>query len=205
MLMDRKFRTKAGFVVIFIMAWLCFHVVLPYTAFSQDDNTFSRKILVGVVEAPPIFMKTAEGQWEGLGVDIWKTVAQEMGVLFEFREYPRFGPLLAAIERGEIDIIPSLPAELRYEATMDLSQSYFKSGLAIAIPAQGSDYKWTRVVARIFSKDILHAFGLMLLMSLAAGSMVFLFEKRQNREMFGDGTVKGIGQGIWMNISWSSL
>jgi polar amino acid transport system substrate-binding protein len=174
-------------MVIFIMAWTCFHVVLPFTAFSQDDNTFSRKILVGVVEAPPIFMKTADGQWEGLGVDIWKTVAQEMGVLFEFREYERYGLLLAAIEHGEIDVISSLPAELRCEVTMDLSQSYFKSGLAIAVPAQGSDCKWTRVAAKIFSKDILHAFGLMILMSLAAGIMVFLFEKRQNREMFGMG------------------
>jgi hypothetical protein len=45
MLINRKVRNKAGFVVIFIMALTCFHVVLPYTAFSQDDiftQDFSR-------------------------------------------------------------------------------------------------------------------------------------------------------------------
>jgi polar amino acid transport system substrate-binding protein len=96
--------------------------------------TFSRKILVGVVEAPPLFMKTADGQWEGLGVDIWKTVAQEMGV------------------------------------------------------------------CKNILKDILHAFGLMILMSLAAGIMVFLFEKRQKKEMLGDGVLKGISHGIWWSV-----
>jgi hypothetical protein len=43
MLINKKLRNIAGFVVIFILAWICFHVVLPHIAFSQDDNTFSRK------------------------------------------------------------------------------------------------------------------------------------------------------------------
>jgi ABC-type amino acid transport substrate-binding protein len=43
-------------------------------------------------------MKTADGRWEGFGIDMWQAVTQQMGVLFEFREYDGLGPLLAAIE-----------------------------------------------------------------------------------------------------------
>jgi ABC-type amino acid transport substrate-binding protein len=182
------------------MIWFCLLLFFTENAFSRDDSAAPRKLSVGTVVAPPIYIKTADDRWEGLGIGIWQAVAQHMGVLFEFREYNSPGPLLAAIENGEIDIIPSLPAELRYEVTMDLSQSYYKSGLAIAVPAEGAEHGWMRVVAKIFSTDILMAVGLLMLMCLTAGIIVCTFEKRRNSEMFGDGAVKAIGHGIWWSI-----
>jgi len=152
------------------------------------------------MEVPPLYMKKADAQWEGLSIDIWQAVAQQMDILFEFREYNSMDSLLAAIENGEIDLIPSLPAELRYEVTMDLSQSYYKSGLAIAVPSEVADSKWVSVIAKIFSTDMLIAVGLLLLMCLTAGLFVYAFEKRRNSEMFGDGAVRAIGHGIWWSI-----
>jgi len=191
---------KKIFAVCCSMIWFCLLLFLPENVFSQDDSVAPRKLVVGTIVAPPLYMKTADGQWEGFSIDIWQGVAQHMGVLSEFREYNGLGPLLAAIENGEIDVIPSLPAELRYEVTMDLSQSYYKSGLAIAVPAEGAGYRWMSVVAKIFSMDILMALGLLMLMSLTAGIIVCAFEKRRNREMFGEGAVKAIGHGIWWSI-----
>ncbi len=182
------------------MIWFCLILFLPENVFSQDDSAVPRKLIVGTIVAPPLYMKTADGQWEGFSIDIWQGVAQHMGVLFEFREYNGLEPLLAAIQNGEIDVIPSLPAELRYEVTMDLSQSYYKSGLAIAVPAEGAGYRWMSVVAKIFSMDILMALGLLMLMCLTAGIIVCAFERRRNREMFGEGAVSGIGHGIWWSI-----
>lgn len=182
------------------MIWFCLLLFVPGNAFSQDDSAVPRKLVVGTIVAPPLYMKTAGSQWEGFSIDIWQAVAQHMGVLFEYREYSGLGPLLAAIENGEIDVIPSLPAELRYEVAMDLSQSYYKSGLAIAVPAEGAGSKWMSVVAKIFSTDILMAIGLLMLMCLTAGIIVCGFEKRRNSEMFGDGAVKAIGHGIWWSI-----
>ena len=140
-----------------IMIWLFFFLFLPDNALSQNDSAAPRKILVGTIEAPPLYMKTADGQWEGFSIEIWKGAAQNMDVLTEFREYESLESLLAAIKKGEIDVIPSLPAELRYEVAMDLSQSYYKSGLAIAVPAGGASHKWMSIVAKIFSTDILLA------------------------------------------------
>ena len=36
-----------------------------------------------------------------------------------------------------------------------------------------------------------------MLLSLITGIIVWSFERRKNSEMFGDGTVAGIGHGIW--------
>ena len=191
---------KEIFAVRCSMIWLCLLLFLPENAFPRDESPAPQKLVVGTIVAPPLYMKTADGQWEGFSIDIWQGLAQYMGVSSEFREYDGMELLLAAIQNGEIDVIPSLPAELRYEDIMDLSQSYYKSGLAIAVPAEGAGYRWISVVAKIFSTDILMALGLLILMCLAAGIIVCLFERRRNREMFGEGTVKAIGHGIWWSI-----
>jgi len=191
---------KKIFAVRCSMIGFCLLLFLPENAFPRDESAAPQKLVVGTIVAPPLYMKTANGQWQGFSIDIWKGVAQHMGVSFEFREYDSFGPMLAAIQNGEIDVIPSLPAELRYEDIMDLSQSYYKSGLAIAVPAEGAGSRWMSVVAKIFSMDILMAVGLLLLMCLTAGIIVCIFERRRNREMFGEGAVKSIGHGIWWSI-----
>ena len=190
---------KKIFIVSCSLIGLCLLFSFPENACSQNNSTAPHKLSVGTLVLPPLYMKT-DAQWKGLGIDIWQAVAQQMGVFFEFREYNSMGSLLAAIENGEIDVIPALPAELRYESAMELSQSYYKSGLAIAVSAEGSDSKWLNVVARIFSADILVAVGLLLLMCLTAGIIVCSFERRHNREMFGDGLIRGIGHGIWWSI-----
>ncbi|UCD82328.1 MAG: transporter substrate-binding domain-containing protein [Desulfobacterales bacterium] len=178
-----------------IWFWLLWFV--PATAFSQDDRAAQRKLLVGVVAAPPAYMKTADNRWKGFGVEIWQAVAQNLGVDFEFREFSSIEPLLTALEKKEIDAIPSLAVSDRFESILDFSQSYLKSGLSIAVPAEGEDYRWMNVIKSIFSLQILKAVGLMFLMSLIVGAIVWSFEKRRNSEMFGDDYIKGIGHGIW--------
>ena len=108
--------------------------------------------------------------------------------------------MLDALEKREIDVIPSLPARASFESTMDFSQSYLKTGLSIAVPAEGVEYRWARIFESIFSEQTLKALGLLMLMSLTAGIIVWSFERRRNSEMFGDGTVAGIGHGIWWAV-----
>jgi polar amino acid transport system substrate-binding protein len=180
--------------------WLWVFLFFPGSAFSQDRSTTPRPLIVGTIVAPPGYIKTADNRWEGLSVELWQAVAQDIGVPFEFREFSTLGHLVDALEKREIDVIPSMPVQEKLESTIDFSQSYLKSGLSIAVPAEGVEYKWFRVVESMFSKDILKAIGLLMLMSLIAGIIVWSFERRRNSEMFGDGAVEGIGHGIWWAI-----
>jgi polar amino acid transport system substrate-binding protein len=188
---------KATLIVGCGMLGLWLLLFIPATVFSQADSAAQRKLLVGVVTAPPVYIKTADNRWAGLGVEIWQAVAQDMGLTFEFREFRNFESLLSALEQKQIDVIPAVSVSDRFESTMDFSQSYLKSGLSIAVPAEGVNYRWINVIKSIFSPHILKAIALLFLMSLIVGIIVWSFEKRQNSEMFGDGTVKGIGHGIW--------
>jgi polar amino acid transport system substrate-binding protein len=72
-----------------------------------------------------------------------------------------------------------------------------KTGLSIAVAAEGVEYRWLHVFESIFSEQTLKATGLLVLFSLITGIIVWSFERRKNSEMFGDRTVGGIGNGIW--------
>jgi len=142
-------------------------------------------------------MKTADNRWEGFAVELWQAVAQQIGVPFQFQEFSTLEHLINALEKQEIDVIPSLAVRETFESAMDFSQSYLKTGLSIAVPAEGAEYRWIRIFEGIFSEHILKAIGLLMLMSLVAGIIVWVFERRRNSEMFGEGAAEGIGHGIW--------
>ena len=188
---------KALYLMACGMIGLWIYLFCPATSFSQNQPATPRVLLVGAIIAPPLYMKTAGNRWEGFAVELWQAVAQGMGTPFEFREFSTLEQLLDALEKREIDVIPSLGVEERFQSTMDFSQSYLKSGLSIAVAAEGYEYRWFRIFESIFSRHILKAIGFLLLLSLITGILVWSFERRKNSEMFGDGTVGGIGHGIW--------
>ncbi|MGB5704610.1 MAG: transporter substrate-binding domain-containing protein, partial [Polyangiales bacterium] len=66
---------------------LCVVGLLPVKLSAQDDGIQSETLRVGVVALEPFAMKTVDGHWEGIAVDLWREVADEMGVDFELREY----------------------------------------------------------------------------------------------------------------------
>jgi ABC-type amino acid transport substrate-binding protein len=181
------------------VAALWIFTLLPVNGLAEHDRVAPGKVLVGVTDLPPIAMKAKDGRWEGLGIELWQGIAQELGVEFELREYS-IGKLVEAVKRGEVDVIPGLAATEERESIMDLSFPFLRSGSAIAVPAEAARLSWLRFAGRLVSLNILPVIGLLILLSLTAGTIVWLFEARRNREMFGGGTLSGIGSGIWWAI-----
>jgi polar amino acid transport system substrate-binding protein len=193
----RLSNDKAVLTITFTTILLCVYLHWPLLALSQESNVVSRPLLVGVTELPPVCMKTADNRWGGLGIEIWQAVAQIIEIPFEFREFNNLESLLDALEKKEIDVIPTVAVQDRFESTMDFSQSYLKSGLSIAVPAEDTEQSWYKVFESIFSFHIIKAIVLLLFMTLVFGIIVWLFERRRNSEMFSDGCVKGTGDGVW--------
>jgi len=173
--------------------------LLSVNALAQDDSVPPDKVLVGVIDAPPFAMKTKDGSWEGLSIELWQAIVQELGVEFELREYSS-EQLLDAVRRGEVDVIPALAATEEHEILMDLSLPFLRSGSAIAVAAKPTEHSWLHFAGRLVSLNLLPVIGLLILMSLTAGAIVWLFEARRNPEMFGGGIVRGVGHGIWWAI-----
>ncbi len=61
-----------------------------------------RTLIVGMKEAPPFAMK-ADGAWTGISIDLWRQIADELGLKFEFRESDLQG-LLDGVAKGSFDL-----------------------------------------------------------------------------------------------------
>ena len=104
-----------GIVTLWILT------LLPVNALAQDDRAATDKLLVGTILAPPVSMKSADGQWEGFGIELWRRVAQKLGVQYELREYSRLGEIVAAVEKRKLDLTIVLAVTKQREVIMDFS------------------------------------------------------------------------------------
>ena len=181
--------------VTILMLWI---MTLSFgNALAQDGSDLPDKLLVGMMDTPPFSIKTADNRWEGLSIELWQAVAKELGVAYELREYKSIKELVDAINRGEVNLTPTVAVTEQREIIMDLSHSFLRSGSTIAFPAEGSGAGFFRIAEHLASWILLKVIGTLIALWLIAGLIVWLFERRRNPEMFGGGIVKGLGHGIW--------
>ena len=180
-----------------IIVWVFFFSLHPFNALGRDDSALPGKILVGVMNAPPFDMKAADGQWEGLSIELWHMLARDLALEYELQEYSSIPQMQDAIENREIDIVPTLAVSLSREIILDFSTPYYRSGSAIAVSVESTDFHWFRLAERFFSSNFMKMMGYLALLLLFVGAVVWMFERRRNRDMFGEKPVEGIGHGVW--------
>ena len=171
--------------------------IVPATVHADDTIAVSKRIIVGVTPFPPFTLKNAEGRWSGLSFELWKLIAKDIGIQYEIREYDRLKLIIEAIKKNEISIAPYAAVTEYNETQMDLSHTYYRSGLGIAVPLQSSGISWSQSLRQIVSVGGLKLVVIIVLLSLVAGIMIWLAERNRNLEMYDSNFSKGIGHGIW--------
>ena len=161
--------------------------------FAQDST-----LTIAVKEAPPFVQFNASGEATGLSIDFWDLVDDNLGVSVEYKRYESLNDLIGSVEKNEVDlsINPVTVTDQRME-TMDFSQPFFISGTAMVRPQEN---QWVAFLENMFSVDFFSAVAILLIVILAFGFLIWIFERRANPEQFGKGW-KGIGDGFW----WSAV
>jgi hypothetical protein len=114
---------------------------------ADPPQAAARTLVIGTRSAPPFAMTSPTGEWEGIGVDLWRRIADELGVQFKFKEAPLSG-LLSGVADGTLDAaIGALSATSEREKTLDFSQPFYSAGLGIAISVKGQSAVWTTIRA----------------------------------------------------------
>lgn len=172
-------------------------------AAAQDATRIPDRLVVATSEVPPFAMKDEHGNWTGINIDLLQDVKtgleQESGheIAIEYREMS-LTELLSAVERGDVDLgAAAIAVDYEREQRMDFSHPFHSSGLGIAVRTRSQRRGWVEILEAIFSARILHVIAGMLAAIFVSGLAVYLFERRSNREHFGDGVIRGILSGIW--------
>lgn len=183
---------------IYLSITLSFLLLFSGKILAQDTPSPSgEKLSIGITPTPP-FVKEENGSFSGLSISSWELVNEKLQADYEFKVYPTLTELLKAVERNEVDfsINPVTVTDLRMER-LDFSQPYFITYTGIA-QKQGSKV-WS-YLANLLSWNFISAILILIGVIFIFGFLVWLFERRRNKEEFGEGA-RGIFQGFW----WSAV
>jgi ABC-type amino acid transport substrate-binding protein len=191
---------KHGGLPLAMMAFLmCLAACLPRHALAAPPEFPNRELVVGTKEAPPFAMKAPDGTWTGLSIDLWRQIADKLGVKYRLVEEPSVQSLLDATKRGDYDLsVAAITITADRERNVDFSQPFYNTGLGIAVSVQSVSV-WYEITQTMTSLGFLQAVGTLIGISLAVGALIWLFEHRHNED-FGGGAARGLGASIW----WSA-
>lgn len=185
-------------IAILLLMWLS---VLP-PAQAQDITSAApgRELVVGVREAPPFALKGADGTWSGLSIELWRQVAKTQNLHYRFVDTKDMPELIEQTAAGKFDVaVGAITVTVDREKILDFTQTYYATGTGIAVPVV-SVMNWGTLRRALTSFNFLQAVVVLIGLTLGAGILVWLLERRQN-EYFGGGITKGISSSVW----WSTL
>jgi hypothetical protein len=147
-----------------------------------------KKLIVGVAVGPPFDIKGADGSWSGISVELWRKIANELGLTYEFRETKLSGTF-AGLAQGWLDVsVGPLSITAQREEVCDFTHAYFSSSLAAAVPATHVPSSARFLLAffdpRLWWAILRIAIGLLAVMA-AVAVLIWICERRENFAQFG--------------------
>ncbi|UJH90069.1 transporter substrate-binding domain-containing protein [Antarcticibacterium sp. 1MA-6-2] len=182
--------------VVSILPFFIISFLNPINA--QDTAAVTpEQIVIGITPTPPFVMENERG-FTRLSISSWELVNESLDLNYTYRSYSSLLELLTAIENKEVDLsINPITVTDRRMKRISFSQPYFISYTGIA-QQQGTIF-W-KYLGNILSWNFLSAILILLAVIFIFGFLVWIFERRKNKEEFGGG-LKGVFQGFW----WSAV
>lgn len=176
-------RRAGGAALLLVLA-----VLAPPRAGAQE-------LVVGVKQAPPFAMRAADGDWEGVTVELWRRVAEANELEYRFEETDLEG-LFDGLEDGSFDVgLGALTVTAEREEDFDFTHPFFDAGLGIAVARRTGG--WLALLRGDALRPLLEVLAALFAVLLVAGAMVWVFERKTNSEQFGGGVVRGMGSAFW--------
>ncbi len=101
---------------------------------NSEVPAVKKKLVVGTKETPPFAMKDADGHWTGISIDLWRQIAEELNLAYEWRELEQYA-LLTGIEDGSLDaVVANLTITPDRLDKFDFTYPFYTTGLGIAVP-----------------------------------------------------------------------
>jgi polar amino acid transport system substrate-binding protein len=124
------------------------------------------------------FVTEENGELGGFSIDLWKNIAQELGIKSEFKKTGTVTELLDAVKSKQSDLgISAISVTSQREKDFDFSQPIFDSGLQILVRSQGHQSSIGRFIESLFTPEFFQLLGIMLLIILIPAHIIWLVER----------------------------
>src|ERR1700730_6349361 len=142
-----------------------------------------QKYIVGIASGPPFNIRDPDGTWTGISVELWREIADELRIDFEFRETNLSGNF-DGLAQGWLDLaIGPLTITERREEVCDFTHAYFSSTMAVEVPISRLPNNFRFLIALfdfdLWSAILRIAIGMIAIMAIVA-ALIWLCERRAN-------------------------
>ena len=166
----------------------------------QEGRAQTDTLTVGIYHNPPFIIKTDDGSFEGLSIELWENIAESANLTYRYEEYSDFIGILKRLEYRDIDLTinPMDVNDLRVDK-FDMTQPYFISSIGVAIPYLNRS-PIAVFISNIFSLEFLEIILLLIFVIFVFGFFLWLAERTHNKFQFRPGLL-GLFDGLW----WSAV
>jgi ABC-type amino acid transport substrate-binding protein len=176
-----------------------FIFIIPCKIRAQTGTSAEKILVVGTFEAPPFSFKTNEGRWTGISIELWENIVNEIGLKYDYEERTVKGLLDGVTDESLDAVVTALTLTTEREKLFDFTHSFYNTGLGIAVEAKKGSL-WKAVFKRFLSPEFLRIIGALIGGLVIVGIIIWLLERKKNKEHFGGDVKKGIGDGIWWSV-----
>lgn len=188
-------RLVAKWIAIVSAATTAAALSLP-SCQAQPISLDGGELVVGTKDAPPFAMKTEDGTWTGISIDLWRRIADEKKWRYRLAEAQTVQELVDGVTAGKFDVaVAALTVTAARENVLDFTSAFYSTGLGIAVMAGGPP-SWMPVVNALTSFGFAQAVLALIALALLVGLIVWFFERRHNEE-FGGGLARGLSSSVW--------
>src|SRR6516162_9260379 len=169
----------------------------PGAVAQTTEPSETRELVIGTKVAPPFAMKAQDGTWHGIGIDLWRHIADQIHLRYRFQETTLKG-LIDGVSEGSLDAaVAALTVTAPRHRAVDFTQPFYSTGLGIAVTSDAG-ITWWPIIRNVFSLGFFRAAAVLFAISLSVGVILWFIEHRHN-EHFGPHR-QGLGASIW----WSA-
>lgn len=184
---------------LFLLALL---IAVPGTrpgAVAQEMPSAPRSLAIGTKVAPPFAIKSKDGTWHGISIDLMSAIAARLGVTYELHEVTLAG-MIEDVADGQLDAsIAAITMTAEREQVIDFSYAYYRSSLGVAV-AKSRSADLGVVWATVTSPDFLSIVCILLGLLFAVGTLTWAFERRHNAGQFEPDVRRGLFSGFWWAV-----
>lgn len=145
----------------------------------------AKKLAVGVAITAPFGMKSAVGDWEGIGVDLWRALAKKLDLTYEFLEVPE-SDLLPRLKKEELDaVVGGFVITPEKEGAIEFSQVYYTADRAMGVFRKPIRTAFEGIFEFFFSWQFLRLLLPVMGILLLVGLVIYLIERKGDPEAYG--------------------
>ncbi|MEH2156481.1 transporter substrate-binding domain-containing protein [Nostoc sp.] len=158
-----------------------------------------QQLLLIATRVIPPFVLPNKGELSGFSIDLWRSIANQIGVESKFIEYSSVPEILSAIKDNKANLgIAAISITAEREQNFDFSLPIFAGGLQIMVRnPENNDSAFPNILQLFFSASLLQVIGVALVLIVVAAHIIWLSERHHKDGMIPKSYFPGIFKACW--------